>query len=81
MDDKMHCLYVKWMTTREITATFKEMYNADVSPTLISNRLLKDIRKADETRVKELEQDLRRKEKALLDKDVYIASGSSFTGY
>ncbi len=30
------CLYAKGMTTREITATFKEMYDADVSPTLIS---------------------------------------------
>ncbi len=36
MDDKVHCLYAKGMTTREITATFKEMYDADVSPTLIS---------------------------------------------
>ncbi|AKS63788.1 transposase, Mutator family protein [Yersinia pestis 2944] len=29
-------LYPKGMTTREIVATFKEMYDADVSPTLIS---------------------------------------------
>ncbi|EGI90787.1 transposase for insertion sequence element ISRM3 domain protein [Shigella dysenteriae 155-74] len=29
-------LYAKGMTTREIVATFKEMYDADVSPTLIS---------------------------------------------
>ena len=36
MDDKIHCLYAKGMTTREIAATFKEMYDADVSPTLIS---------------------------------------------
>ena len=36
MDDKVNCLYAKGMTTREITATFKEMYDADVSPTLIS---------------------------------------------
>ena len=36
MDDKIHCLYAKGMTTREITASFKEMYDADVSPTLIS---------------------------------------------
>jgi transposase-like protein len=36
MDDKIHCLYAKGMTTREIVATFKEMYDADVSPTLIS---------------------------------------------
>ena len=36
MDDKIHCLYAKGMTTREIVASFKEMYDADVSPTLIS---------------------------------------------
>ena len=36
MDDKILCLYAKGMTTREIVATFKEMYDADVSATLIS---------------------------------------------
>lgn len=36
MDDKILSLYAKGMTTREIAATFKEMYDADISPTLIS---------------------------------------------
>lgn len=36
MGDKILSLYAKGMTTREIQATFKEMYNAEVSPTLIS---------------------------------------------
>ena len=36
MDEKILCLYAKGMTTREIVATFKEMYDADVSATLIS---------------------------------------------
>ena len=36
MDDKIHCLYAKGMSTREIVSAFKEMYDADVSPTLIS---------------------------------------------
>lgn len=36
MDDRILSLYAKGMTTREIVATFKEMYDADVSPTLIS---------------------------------------------
>lgn len=36
MDDKILYLYSKGMTTREIVSTFKEMYDADVSPTLIS---------------------------------------------
>ena len=36
MDDKILHLYAKGMTTRDIVDTFKEMYDADVSPTLIS---------------------------------------------
>lgn len=36
MDEKIHCLYAKGMSTREIAATFKEMYDADVSAALIS---------------------------------------------
>jgi len=36
MDDKILFLYAQGMTTREIVATFKEMYGADVSATLIS---------------------------------------------
>ena len=36
MDDKILSLYAKGMTTREIVATFKEMYDADVSESLIS---------------------------------------------
>ena len=36
-DDQILCLYAKGMSTREITDAFKEMYGAEVSPTLISN--------------------------------------------
>lgn len=36
MDDQILALYAKGMTTREISAMFKEMYDADVSPALIS---------------------------------------------
>lgn len=36
MDSQILSLYAKGMTTREIVATFKEMYDADVPPTLIS---------------------------------------------
>jgi len=36
MDDQILSLYAKGMTTRDIVDTFKEMYGADVSPTLIS---------------------------------------------
>ncbi len=36
MDDKILHLYAKGMTTRDIVATFDEMYGAEISPTLIS---------------------------------------------
>lgn len=36
MDSQILFLYAKGMTTHEIVSTFKEMYDADVSPTLIS---------------------------------------------
>jgi len=36
-DDQILALYARGMSTRDIVATFKEMYDADVSPTLISN--------------------------------------------
>ncbi|HGT7887056.1 TPA: IS256 family transposase, partial [Escherichia coli] len=36
MDNQILTLYARGMTTREITSAFKEMYDADVSPTLIS---------------------------------------------
>jgi len=36
MDDKILWLYAQGLTTREIVASFKEWYGADISPTLIS---------------------------------------------
>ena len=36
MDDKILFLYTQGMTTRDIVATFKDLYGADVSPALIS---------------------------------------------
>ena len=35
MDNQILSLYAKGMTTREIAAAFKELYDADVSPTLV----------------------------------------------
>lgn len=40
MDYKIFSLYVRGITTREIVATFREMYGADVSLTLISKPLM-----------------------------------------
>lgn len=36
LDQKIMTLYAKGMTTRNITDTFKEMYDVDISPTLVS---------------------------------------------
>lgn len=36
MDDKILALYARGMTTRDIVSAFKEMYDADISPALIS---------------------------------------------
>ncbi len=36
MDNQILALYARRTTTREITSVFKEMYDADVSPALIS---------------------------------------------
>jgi len=36
MDDQILSLYAKGMSTRDIVATFKELYDAEVSPTVIS---------------------------------------------
>lgn len=46
MDDHILTLYTKGLSTREIVQTFKEMYDADVSPALISkvtDRVLEQI--------------------------------------
>lgn len=37
LDDQIIALYAKGMSTREITETIKELYDVDVSPTLISH--------------------------------------------
>lgn len=36
MDDQMLAMYAKGMSTRDIVAMFKELYDADISPTLVS---------------------------------------------
>ena len=36
MDTQILSLYAKGITTREIAAAFKEMYDADVAPALVS---------------------------------------------
>ncbi|NRA16403.1 MAG: transposase [Oceanospirillaceae bacterium] len=36
MDDQILCLYAKGMSTRDIVASFQEMYSADISAGLVS---------------------------------------------
>lgn len=92
MDDKILSLYSKGMTTREIVATFKEMYDADVSASLISkvtNAVLEQIiewqsRPLDEVYpivyldciVVKIRQD-----KQVINKAVYLALGVNMEGH
>ena len=47
LDSQVISLYSKGMTTREITATIKDMYDVDISPTLVSHitdSVIEDVR-------------------------------------
>jgi len=55
MDDQILSLYAKGMSTRDITATFKELYDADVSPSIISKVTDAVMGKLTEWRSRELE--------------------------
>ena len=92
MDDKILSLYAKGMTTREIRATFKEMYGADVSANLISkvtNAVLEQVikwqsRSSDEVYpivyleciVVKIRQD-----KRVINKAVYLTLGVNLEGH
>ena len=55
MDDQILSLYAKGMSTRDITATFKELYDADVSPTIISKVTDAVLGRVSEWQARELE--------------------------
>ena len=91
MDDKIHCLYAKGMTTREIVATFKEMYDADVSPTLISKVTNAVIDKVIEWQSRPLDAVYPivyldcivvkiRQDKQVINKSIYLALGINMEG-
>lgn len=91
MDDKIHCLYAKGMTTREIVATFKEMYDADVSPTLISKVTNAVIDKVIEWQSRPLDAVYPivyldcivvkiRQDKQVINKSIYLALGINMDG-
>ncbi len=55
MDSQILSLYAKGMTTREIVATCKEMYDANVSPSLISKLSTKSYLSGNQGCVKKME--------------------------
>lgn len=91
MDDKIHCLYAKGMTTREIVASFKEMYDAEVSPTLISKVTNAVIEQVVEWQSRPLDEIYPivyldcivvkvRQDKRVINKSIYLALGINLDG-
>lgn len=92
MDDKILYLYSKGMTTRDIVATFKEMYDADVSPTLISRVTNAVIEQVVEWQARPLDAVYPivyldclvvkiRQDKQVINKAVYLALGVNIEGH
>lgn len=92
MDDKIHCLYAKGMTTREIVTSFKEMYDADVSPTLISKVTHAVIEQVIEWQSRPLDAVYPivyldcivvkvRQDKQVINKSIYLALGINLEGH
>jgi transposase-like protein len=92
MDDKILSLYAKGMTTREIVATFKEMYDADVSATIISKVTEAVIEKVTEWQSRPLDAIYPiiyldcivvkiRQDKRVINKAVYLALGVNMEGH
>ncbi|MCO7227615.1 IS256 family transposase [Pleionea sp. CnH1-48] len=92
MDEKILSLYAKGMTTREIVATFKEMYDADVSPTLISKVTNAVIEQVVEWQSRPLDSIYPivyldcivlkiRQDKQVINKSVYLALGVTMEGH
>ena len=92
MDDKILSLYAKGMTTREIVATFKEMYGADVSPSLISRVTDAVIERVVEWQFRPLDPVYPivyldcivlkiRQDKQVINKSIYLALGVTMEGH
>ena len=92
MDDKILFLYAQGMTTREIVKTFKEMYGADVSPTLISKVTDAVIEQVIEWQSRPLEPVYPivyldcivvkiRQDKQVINKSIYLALGVNLEGH
>lgn len=92
MNDKVLSLYAKGMTTREISATFKEMYDADVSATLVSRVTDAVIDKVTEWQARPLDAVYPivyldcivvkiRQDKRVINKAIYLALGVNMAGH
>lgn len=92
MDDKILFLYAKGMSTREIVATFKEMYDADVSPTLISKVTNAVLEQVIEWQARPLDAIYPivyldclvvkiRQDKRVINKSIYLALGVNLEGH
>lgn len=92
MDDKILSLYAKGMTTRDIVATFKEMYGADVSATLISKVTDAVIEQVIEWQARPLDSVYPivyldcivvkiRQDKRVINKAIYLALGVNMEGH
>lgn len=92
MDDKILSLYAKGMTTRDIVATFQEMYGADISPALISKVTEAVIEQVDAWQSRPLEAVYPivyldcivvkiRQDKRVINKAIYLALGVNLDGH
>ena len=91
-DDQILALYAKGMSTRDIVATFKEMYDADVSPTLISKVADAVLERVVEWQSRPLDEMYPivyldcivlkiRQDKRVINKSIYLALGINLEGY
>ena len=91
-DDQIHSLYAKGMTTRDMVDTFKEMYGADVSATLISQVTNAVLEKVHEWQSRPLDEVYPvvyldclvvkiRQDKRVINKAIYIALGINLEGH
>lgn len=92
MNDKIHGLYAKGMTTRETVARFKQMYDADVSAVLISNVTNAVIEQVIEWQSRPLDAVYPiiyldcivvkvRQDKQVISKSIYLALGVNIEGH
>jgi putative transposase len=90
-DGQILSLYAKGMSTRDIVTTFKEMYDADISATLVSNVTQAVITQAIEWRNRPLDEIYPivyldgivikvRQDKQIIKKTMYIALGVNLEG-